>query len=161
MRVPLDVAHLYYNADNAKTETDNLRCFPFCQLNTKTWQSLSLKIDSHLSFHSPADKRTLWSPLWHKNAAQQVERGPAQILHSKHHSFSCHKNYTSKASLTRLRTYPLLLHNTLSQTHTHASQSINELYARPSPPSPPPQTDTNELQCVSGINERDLERPAM
>lgn len=54
---------LQCRTEDAKTEADNLRYFLFCQLDTKTWQRLSLKIDSHLSFHSPANKGTLWSPL--------------------------------------------------------------------------------------------------
>lgn len=97
---------------------------------------------------------------WRGSSAQQVERGPVQILHSRHRSFSCHK-ITHQKHLS----IPNEAENFPPPSHTHTLHKVLTSYMpiQSSPPlfHPRPRTDTNELQSVLRINERDLDRPAM
>lgn len=95
-----------------------------------------------------------------ETGANRWRGGRFKSLHSRCRSFSCHK-ITHQKHLS----IPNEAENfgpSITHTHTNAGRSINELYTHPIPlfrPAPP--TNTNELQSVARINERDVDRPAV
>lgn len=99
-----------------------------------------------------------------ETGANRWRGGRSKSLHSRRRSFSCHK-ITHQKHLS----IPNEAENfgpSITHTHTQTLEEVLTSYIpiqSPSsvPPPPPPRTDTNELQSVARINERDVDRPAV
>lgn len=97
-----------------------------------------------------------------ETGANRWRGGRSKSLHSRRRSFSCHK-ITHQKHLS----IPNEAENfgpSITHTHTQTLEEVLTSYIpiqSPSSVPPPPRTDTNELQSVARINERDVDRPAV
>lgn len=96
-----------------------------------------------------------------ETGANRWRGGRSKSLHSRCRSFSCHK-ITHQKHLS----IPNEAENfgpSITHTHTQTLEEVLTSYIPIQTPlfRPPPPTDTNELQSVARINERDVDRPAV